>query len=96
MLGDPVAAGELAEERAMEFTSGRAVDVLDTRLARAELHFAQRGREALVLAGEAFGVDEERKAVRMIENYRTGLKIIRRRSYVIAGLRRAGVQGGGL
>src|SRR4030095_2039614 len=49
VLGDPAAGREWADERPIEFPPGCVVDVLDAGLAEAELRFAQRGLQPLVL-----------------------------------------------
>src|SRR5207244_3365587 len=60
---DPAAGGELAHEGPLEFAAGRIVDVLDARLAEAELRLAQRGRQAAVLGGEPLGLDQQAEAL---------------------------------
>jgi len=60
---DPAAGGELAEEGLVELAARLVVDVLDARLAQAQLRLAQRGRQAAVLAGERLGLDEEAEAL---------------------------------
>ena len=46
-----------------ELAAQLVVDVLDARLAQAQLRLAQRGRQAAVLAGERLGLDEEAEAL---------------------------------
>src|SRR5437867_13244450 len=74
---DPAAGGELAQDRLVEFAARGIVDVLDTRLAQAELRLAQRVGEATVLAGEPFGLDQEAEALVEGDRGERGILLLR-------------------
>ena len=65
--GDPRARTELADGGAIELALRREVDVLDARVREAELRRAQRPCEALVVAREVLGVDEQPEAAVEVE-----------------------------
>src|SRR6266853_1580026 len=62
MLADPFAAGELAEQGAVEAAMGAVIDVLDDG-GLAQPRFAQAAGEALVLAAGRLAIDEQPEPV---------------------------------
>ena len=63
VLVDPAAGGELADDGLVELAPGGVVDGLDAGLREFELGLLQGAGEALVLAGEPLGVDEQAEAL---------------------------------
>src|SRR5262245_39109171 len=66
MLVDPAAGGELADDAddaLVELAAGRVVNGLDAGVRQLELGLVQRAGQALVLAGEPLGVDEQAAAL---------------------------------
>ena len=60
---DPAAGGELADDGLVELAAGRVVDGLEAGLRELELGLLEGAGEALVLAGEPLGVDEQAEAL---------------------------------
>src|SRR6185503_2877588 len=69
---DPVAGGELLEQRPVEAARGPKVDVLDDGVL-AQTGEAQAGDEALVLALGGLAIDQQRKPVLEVERGDIGL-----------------------
>ena len=63
VVGDPGTRSELSDHGLVELAGRRVVDVLDARLAEAELGLAQMARQALVAPVEPLRVDEQCEAL---------------------------------
>ena len=63
VLGDPAAGGELADLGAIELAAGGVVEVLQAGLGEAQLGLAQIAHQALVLAPQPLGLDQQREAL---------------------------------
>ena len=70
MLVDPPARGELADDGLVQLAPGGIVDGLHAGLRQLELGFLQGAGDALVVAGQPLGVDEQAEA--LIEGQRGG------------------------
>ena len=67
MLGDPFAGGELLEQRLVEPSRRPVVDVLDRRLAMAQLGAAQPDLKALGVAIGRLAIEQQRQPFGMCE-----------------------------
>src|SRR6478736_4735420 len=61
MLGNPAAGGQLLEQRLVEPSGGTIVDVLDRRLAVAQLRIAQPAFEPLRAAMRRLAIEQQRQ-----------------------------------
>jgi hypothetical protein len=59
---EPAAACQLADERFVELAFRTVVDILDAGCGDAQLRFTQMALQTEIVAGEQFGVDEQRQA----------------------------------
>jgi len=75
---DPAAGGELADDGLVELAAGRIVDGFEACLRELELGLLQGAGEALVLAGEPLGLDEEPEALVEREGRHVGLVLLLR------------------
>ena len=58
MFGDPVASGELADERPIQLTPGRIVEIFQARLGNAQLGLGQATGELPIVARQVLGINE--------------------------------------
>ena len=72
VLGDPTAAGELADQRAIQFAPA-VVEIFETGLTHLEFGFFEASAQGPILARELLGVDEHAEA--FVETQRRGGRI---------------------
>lgn len=76
VLGDPAAARKLADDTFVELSLGRVVDVLDAGGTHSELCVAQAARDARILPGQVFRVDQHAQAFVEGERRRFGVFLL--------------------